>query len=130
MLYNILDYGAVGNGLFDNTDVIQNLIDSIEKCGGTILIPSGIFVTGPIRLRDNISLYLENGAVIKAHPNHSKYPQIGRVCFLHSTAKILQLRVTESSMEAVRRGGILGNLIPRDRVPYSLSIAEISKLKV
>lgn len=109
MLYNILDYGAVGNGLFDNTDVIQNLINSTEKCGGIILIPSGIFVTGPIRLRDNILLYLENGAVIKAHPNHNKYPQIGSDLIKDYVRKTRQSVIFASNCKniAIKGDGII-----------------------
>lgn len=109
MLYNILDYGAVGDGIFDNTDIIQNLIDSTEKCGGTILIPSGTFVMGAIRLRDNISLYLENGAVIKAHPDHNKYPQIGSDLIKDYVRKTRQSVIFASNCQniAIKGDGII-----------------------
>lgn len=63
--YNILDYGAKGDGKTMNTKAINN---AVEKCnskgGGTVLIPSGKFVTGTVVLLSNVNLQLEPGAVL------------------------------------------------------------------
>ena len=63
--YNILDYGAKGDGKTMNTKAINN---AVKKCnskgGGTVLIPSGKFVTGTVVLLSNVNLQLEPGAVL------------------------------------------------------------------
>jgi hypothetical protein len=62
---NISDFGAVGDGHTMNT---QAIADAIENClnngGGTVLVPQGIWLTGPFQLRNNINLHLKKGAVL------------------------------------------------------------------
>lgn len=63
----ITDFGAVGDGKTLNTKSIQKAIDECaHNGGGTVLIPQGEFVSGVFQLKNNITLYLENGAVLKA----------------------------------------------------------------
>ena len=63
-IYNILDYGAKADTLFKNTIAIQAAINACTD-GGTVYIPKGIFVSGPLFLKSNMTLYIENGAVLK-----------------------------------------------------------------
>ncbi len=59
----ITDYGAIGDGKFLNTESFQSAIsDCAKQGGGTVIIPPGIWLTGPIRLESNINLHLEEGA--------------------------------------------------------------------
>ena len=63
--YEITDFGALGDGKTLNTASIQKAIDKCNSNGGGIVyVPSGIFITGTIQLKSNITLYLENGAVL------------------------------------------------------------------
>lgn len=72
---DITRYGAKGDGLFLNTKAIQQAIDiATEKGGGTILIPSGLWITGPIVLKNNINLHLAKGAVLQFSDNRDDYP--------------------------------------------------------
>lgn len=71
----ITDFGA-GPSNSDNSKCIQSAIDSL-KDGGTVIIPVGEFTTGAISLRSNITLYLESGAVLKAHGDIRKYMMNG-----------------------------------------------------
>lgn len=66
--YNILDYGAVGNGKHIDTEAIQRAIDDCaENGGGRVVFPGGyVFRSGTLRLRSYVELYLESGAVLKA----------------------------------------------------------------
>lgn len=66
---NIVDFGAVGDGVTDNTKAIQKAIDA----GGVVYIPEGTFVTGTIYLRSNGGLELAPGAVLLGSPDKSKY---------------------------------------------------------
>lgn len=66
--YNITDYGAVRNKI--STSSIQKAIDvCFQNGGGTIVVPSGIFITGVIFLKSNINLYLEQGAELRSSEN-------------------------------------------------------------
>lgn len=62
-MYNIQDYGAVGDGIQLNTVAIQAAIDDCGKNGGgTVFIPCGTYLAGSIHLKSNINLYFETGA--------------------------------------------------------------------
>jgi hypothetical protein len=56
-VYNILDFGAVGDGNTLNTAAVQKAIDTCTtENGGTVLVPAGDFVIGTIELKSNITL--------------------------------------------------------------------------
>lgn len=68
MIYNILDYGAVGDGITLDTAAIQRAIDSCAaNGGGQVLIPGGhVFRSGSFILKSYVELHLETGSVLKA----------------------------------------------------------------
>jgi hypothetical protein len=73
-VFNICNFGAVGDGVTVNTNVIQSLIDSCSKNGGgTVLVPPGNFVTGTIQIKSNVNLFLSAGATILGSSNRSDY---------------------------------------------------------
>ena len=76
-LVSIVDFGAVGDGQTMNTDAINKAIgECAAKGGGTVLIPAGLWLTGPISLQSNINLHAEKGAIILFSRNHADYPVI------------------------------------------------------
>ncbi|MBQ4029589.1 MAG: glycoside hydrolase family 28 protein, partial [Prevotella sp.] len=74
-VYNVMDYGAKGDGITDDAIAIQRAIDACSaKGGGQVYLPCGkTFLAGPIELKSNINLYLDAGSVLKAHPDESIY---------------------------------------------------------
>jgi len=71
---NITAFGAVGDGLTTNTAAIQNAINSASSAGiGTVEIPSGTFLSGPLTLANNLNLQLDAGATLLMLP-FNKYP--------------------------------------------------------
>jgi polygalacturonase len=74
---NIKDFGAVSGGYTLNTKAFADAIDAVsKKGGGKVVIPPGIWLTGPIILKSNIELHAETGALIKFSPDKSLYPII------------------------------------------------------
>ncbi len=72
---SIVDFGAVGDGMTLNTEAIQATIDNLaEQGGGKVIVPDGIWFTGPIVLKDNIELNLSNHAMLLFSPDQSLYP--------------------------------------------------------
>lgn len=62
----ITDFGAIADSTTLNTVAIQKAIDTCaETGGGTVTVPSGIFLTGAINLRSHVELYLNRGAIIR-----------------------------------------------------------------
>jgi polygalacturonase len=73
--YLITDYGAKGDGAFDNGKAFKEAIQTCSKNGGGIvLVPPGKFYTGPIHLESNVNLHLEEGAEILFSTNPKDYP--------------------------------------------------------
>ena len=76
-LLNVCDYGVVGDGETNNTQSIAKVIEiAAQRGGGTIYFPPGEYVTGTIELKDNMTLYLDSGAVILGSENPEDYPMI------------------------------------------------------
>lgn len=72
--YNIIQYGAVGDGKTINTRSIQTAIDDCFAAkGGTVIIPNGIFITGTIHLKSNVHLIVEKGAVLRGSADLNDY---------------------------------------------------------
>lgn len=70
----ITDVGAVADGKELQTEAIQYAIDQcFGMGGGEVVIPKGIFLTGGIRLRSNVTLRLQSGAVLKGSRNPEDY---------------------------------------------------------
>ena len=66
-VYNVRDFGAAGDGVHIDSPAINAAIEAAAaKGGGVIYFPAGIYSSYSIRLKDNITLRLDEGAVIKA----------------------------------------------------------------
>ncbi len=74
-MYNILDFGAVGDGITNDATSIQKAIDQCyDHGGGRVIVPGGfVYNTGCIRLRSHVELYIESGAVLKASDDLNDY---------------------------------------------------------
>jgi len=73
-VFSVADYGAVGDGVTVNTAAIQKAIDSCSAGGGGVVrIPIGRFVTGTIELKDNVTLRLDDQAVLMGSTNAADY---------------------------------------------------------
>ena len=74
---SIKKYGAVPDGYFLNTAAINNAIDALsKKGGGVVLVPSGLWLTGPIVLKNNINLHIATGATLLFTDDKSQYPLV------------------------------------------------------
>ena len=71
---SLLDVGGVGDGVTSNTEAIAKAISRLEKTGGgSLVIPEGIWLTGPVVLKDSIDLHLERGAILLFSPDKREY---------------------------------------------------------
>ncbi len=89
-VFNVLRYGAVGDGTTDNTAAFQAAIAACHRAGGgRVLVPDGVFVTGAIYLRSNVELHVTGNATIRFSGDVTKYPTVltryeGIECMNHS----------------------------------------------
>ncbi len=74
---SIADCGGKGDGISLNTKAFETAMNSLaEKGGGTLVVPYGVWFTGPIVFQSNINLYLEKGALILFTPDKTQYPLV------------------------------------------------------
>ena len=72
----LTDFGAVGDGVTDNTEAFANAMKHIKKQGGGhLIVPDGKWLTGPVKLVSNLDLHLADNAVILGSTNKELYVQ-------------------------------------------------------
>ncbi|MHB9055574.1 MAG: glycoside hydrolase family 28 protein [Paludibacteraceae bacterium] len=77
---NLLDFGGKPDGITLNTGAFEKAIKALsDKGGGTLIVPKGVWFTGPIVFRSNINLHLEKGALILFSPDFNLYPLVKTV---------------------------------------------------
>ncbi len=77
---NLESFGGVPDGVHLNTEAFEKAFTALAaKGGGTLIVPSGIWFTGPIVFRSNINLHLEKGALILFSPDFNLYPLVNTV---------------------------------------------------
>ncbi len=69
---NARTLGADPTGTLDNTTILQNAINNLPT-GGTLYVPAGVYVTGSLKLKSNMTLYLEHGAMLKGSSDPYKH---------------------------------------------------------
>lgn len=75
--FNIQEYGAKKNSIILNTAAINKAILACNKTGGgTVLIPAGLWLTGPIVLKNNVNLHTARGALVLFTTDRSQYPLV------------------------------------------------------
>src|SRR5215467_11817995 len=72
--FNVRDNGARGDGTSLDTEAINKTIEIAASAGGgTVYFPAGAYLSFSIRLKSNITIYLDNGAtLIAADPHQNK----------------------------------------------------------
>jgi polygalacturonase len=74
---SIKKYGAIADGNTLNTKSINTAIDALsKKGGGIVLVPPGLWLTGPIVLKNNINFHLTAGATLLFTPDKNEYPLV------------------------------------------------------
>lgn len=73
--FNVMDFGARGNGISDDAIAIQKAVDACTNAGGGDVVFSAnhTFLSGPVQLKSNVNIVLETNSVWKANPDESIY---------------------------------------------------------
>ena len=92
----ISDFDAVGDGETLCTEAFAKAVDALsQRGGGHLVVPRGVWFTGPIVLKSNIDLHLEKGAVILFSGDDTLYPIIS------TSFEGLETRRCQSPLSAV-----------------------------
>ncbi|MCM1063137.1 MAG: glycosyl hydrolase family 28 protein [Eubacterium sp.] len=88
MIYKAADFGALGDGLHNDTLALQAAVDAChENGGGRVLLEGGhTYRCGTLELRSCVELHLEMGAVLKASDDLEDFNRLGKGAV--STAKV------------------------------------------
>jgi len=74
---SVADFGGVGDGTSLNTGAFAKAMDHLSsRGGGRLIVPAGVWFTGPIVLQSNINLHLEDRSIILFSPDKDLYPLV------------------------------------------------------
>lgn len=73
--FNIKNYGAIGDGVFNNTKAIQKAINNAAISGGIVIVPKGKFMTGSIVLKTGVELLPSKDAILQGSVERLDYGQ-------------------------------------------------------
>jgi polygalacturonase len=89
--FPITKFGAAADGKSDASKAISQAIEACHKAGGgSVIVPAGEYLTGPIQLKSGVNLHLDHGATLKFKTDPAAYlPAVrswfeGMECFNYS----------------------------------------------
>jgi polygalacturonase len=72
--FNITRFGAKADGVTLNTNAINDAINACnKKGGGVVLVPAGLWITGPIEIKSNVNLHLQRNAVLQTTDDFNQF---------------------------------------------------------
>jgi hypothetical protein len=87
-IYNVVDFGAKGDGKTLDTAAVQAAIDTCNKDqGGTVLVPAGVFVIGTVELKSNVTLHISAQGKLLGSADGKQYHAIDAIP-LHGDATL------------------------------------------
>ena len=75
---DVRDFGAKGDGISDDTPMLQAAILSCPE-GGRVLVPAGKYVTGPLFLKSRITLEIADGATLLLETDRTHFPVLPEI---------------------------------------------------
>jgi polygalacturonase len=76
-VFDVRDFGAKGDGKTLDTAAIQNALNECGKNGGTVRVPAGTYLSGPLTMRTKTTLQLDEGATLQATGDQSAFLKSG-----------------------------------------------------
>src|SRR5690349_16148526 len=72
--FSILNFGAKNDGVTLNTKSINEAISNCsQNGGGVVLVPCGLWMTGPVEMKSNVNLHLVRDAILLFSPDFDQY---------------------------------------------------------
>jgi len=109
----ITRYGARGDSATDCTEAFRSAVDLCHAAGGgRVVVPSGTYLTGPIRLKSNVNLHLSEGAVVSFFADPRRLLPVvltryeGNPCYNFSP---LVLAYRQRNLAVTGKGRLVGN---------------------
>src|SRR5690349_295618 len=75
--FDITRFGARAGGQADSSEAFQRAIAEASRAGGgRVVVPEGVFLTGPIHLKSNVNLHVSKGATLQFSTDRRQYPMV------------------------------------------------------
>jgi hypothetical protein len=74
--FNVVQYGAAGDGHTLDSPAIQRAIDAASVHGGTVIVPAGTYLSGSIFVKSGVTLEIQSGATILGSQRIADYPMM------------------------------------------------------
>lgn len=72
---SLTEYGGIGDGITLNTKAFKAAIEELsKKGGGHLIVPEGVWLTGPIVMKSNIDLHVVKNAIVLFTSDKTEYP--------------------------------------------------------
>lgn len=95
IIYNVKDYGAIGDSKTMNTAPIQKALDLAKATGGKVLISAGTYLCGPLNLYSNTELEITKGATLLLRNDINEFPsEKGRYLNFINVAKAKDVKLS------------------------------------
>ena len=76
-VFNVKEFGAVGNGTFVDTKAIQKAANAAYAAGGgLVVIPAGNYLSGALFFKNGVDLEIQEGATLISTVDSDDFPQI------------------------------------------------------
>ncbi|HEY3762647.1 MAG TPA: glycosyl hydrolase family 28-related protein [Verrucomicrobiae bacterium] len=75
-VFNVRDFGAVGDGTNNDTVAFQKGLDACATRGGQLVVPPGNYLIGSVQMSSHTTLQLEQGTTLTGSGNTNDYPMI------------------------------------------------------
>ncbi len=92
--FSVRDFGALGDGVHEDTGSIQAAINALPE-GGRVIFPAGTYLTLPVSLKSHVTLEFCEGAVLLGSTDRERYPIISGVALDAVTGKEIPLAAFE-----------------------------------
>ncbi len=79
--FNVRHFGAKGDGQSKETRAIQSAIDAAGANGGTVYFPPGRYLSGTVRLKSNVTIFIDAGAVLLSSQDKDDFDPYEKLSF-------------------------------------------------
>ncbi|MBI3850881.1 MAG: right-handed parallel beta-helix repeat-containing protein [Verrucomicrobia bacterium] len=79
--FNVRQFGAIGDGKAKDTNAIQSAIDAAGKNGGVVYLPPGKYLSGTVRLKSHVSVFIDAGATLISSPDKDDFDPYEKLDF-------------------------------------------------
>lgn len=108
-VYNVANFGAVGDGVVLNTQAIQRAIDAAEaNGGGTVTFGPGIFLTGSVFVGNGVNFNVPKGTMLMGSQNIDDYKKIDtRVAGIEMNWPAALINIVDKKNAAITGDGVI-----------------------